>query len=217
MSEFRQFRQQNQVFNELWTGFRSDSAITTGPKRENLNSVLVNLNIPVLEPVLSEIQAVIDDLNRSAPGHRPEKEHHLTMRAIADLTQPFDESRLREWTDTANEAIQQYSPFEVTVRGVSTFSNVAFAGVYVPPEFWQLHMKLLETLPSRRREWEGRGMVPHLGLVYYQHPPDDLIPHLAKLRGHKFGNFKVERFELEGRSIGENANQHHHFSTINFR
>ncbi len=211
-----EYRRQRQVFDNLLKNFKPDRAVTSGPAREKPDNILVNLNIPIAQPVLGEMESVIADLNRKAPGHRPEEEHHLTIRAIADMAPPADNDVLHQWTATATQIINQHKPFEVEVRGISTFPNVAFAGVFVPPEFMELHQALLGALPSRRPDQEGSHMVPHAAIIYYTHPPFDLMPHLAKLKNHSFGKFTVSEFKLEGRSIGLNHNTHYPFSTISF-
>ena len=218
MTEKANYLKQKTRFDALYNGFRPDDVVTSGPDRINPNSVLVNLNAVVQEPVLSALDHVISNLNdRVAGHHKPELKHHLTIRAIADMATPLNSTLLNFWSNETDKILKDHRPFEVEVRGISTFPNVAFARVYVPQEFWDLHDKLLKAMPSRNPNREGSAMVPHLSLMYYEQDPTELLKLLRKYEDYYFGRFKISGFRLEGRQINLDGHNYYQFSEFSLQ
>jgi 2'-5' RNA ligase len=195
----------------IWEEFRRQPSVTAWAGRAPLGpevTATLGFVIPVDDQAvrerLSEVVARLEATGAVVPF--PPDYWHITIVPPALLTsgepsppELMAESFAEEALAKAKEAVRDAAPFEVTVRGLNAFRDVAVAVPYDGGRGMELGAIIRAAVPELPQRYPG-GLepLPHISLTQYAR--EDSLEALAALieegQDTGFGSFRAERVEM---------------------
>ena len=173
-----------------------DQARVTSKKERMEEPPHISLNFPVDSSFWDRIMNLVGELEKEDPGHEYIYPPilHCTVKSCGVLGKNISEDTIPEIIPRIDKALKDFKAFEITLRGLNTFTTNTFIQVFSEDSrLFDLHNLLNDTVPYGEPEFERENYTPHVTIIYYYHRPDKLFTALGRHKDILVGKMKVDK------------------------
>ncbi len=178
---------------------RPDRAVITNKEKRMAEPSFISLNFPVDPGLWVRIMNIAGNLKKEDPSHEYicPSAFHCTVKLCGILSKSISEDATSLIISSINNVLKDFKAFEVTLRGLNTFTTNTFIQVFTSDNrLFDLHNLLKDAVPYGEPEFEGENYVPHVAIIYYYHRPDKLFTALGRYKNILIGKMKVDKINL---------------------
>ena len=151
--------------------------------------------------LIEKISETIQPLKKEFPDqdYVPKDTYHCTVKSCGLLGKQINDSVMPDVIERTKESLNNFQPFEIELRGFSSFPNNIFVQVFSSDgKLYELHKKLNNAIPfSEYPGFEGDNYKPHVATIYFFEEPTKLVETINnKHKDISFGKMTIDKINL---------------------